>query len=126
MKAIFINESKVKFIDLMLNQEKLFETRNKDMLKGLFEPNNIYEFVALVSTGNGKPIVKGYAFIRKGFPVSEPELNQIDSALYIKNTPYQCKPGKSKVLYSIESPVKCKPYQIPNNAIYHGRSWCEW
>lgn len=126
MKAIFINESKVKFIELILNQEKLFETRNRDTLKGIFENNNLYEYIALVSTGKGKPIIKGYAYIRKGFSVKEPELNQIDSVLFIKNTPYECKPGKEKMLYSIEYPVKCEPYTIPENAVYHGRSWCEW
>ena len=126
MKAIFINESKVKFIELILNQEKLFETRNRDTLKGLFEQNKLYERVALVSTGKGKPIVKGYANIRKGFKACYEEINQIDSALYIKNTPYECKPGKEKMLYSIEFPIKCEPYTIPENTVYHGRSWCEW
>lgn len=125
MKAILINEKERSFIDMILETIKTGETRTRDMFKSLFS-GECPETIALVSTGRGKPIVKGYAAICPGIKLNYKEIKKLDGRLLLSGTSYECQPGKTKVVYWLYNVKACDPYEMPKNAVRHGRSWAEW
>ena len=128
MVGIFVNEDEYPFAEWIVGGLKKYETRNKDMLKHLFGRR-----VAIVSTKRGrKPCVVGYATITekiKLYPCdrteSQWEMRYREDAMIPRYSKYD-NVSNGKVLYRMSNTEKCEPYTIPNDTVYHGRSWCSW
>lgn len=121
---VFINCKKIHFIRKILNHQKLFETRTRNML-GRF----LGERIALAKTGVGlHPMIMGYATIDEIISVST--FSQWE--VYRK---YTCIPygsdydwkdtTKVKWLYHLTDIEECEPF-IPKLGRRHGRVWAEY
>lgn len=123
MCGIFVNENGcIRYAQLIVEGIKTIETRNRDMLKCL-----VGKRVAIVRTKRGKlPMVVGYADIV--------DSNFCPYRLYDEYRDETCVPegsaydvhGEGKWFYYLENPEKCDPFPLPQDAIRHGRSWCEY
>ena len=128
MKAIFVHETAGEpYAYWMVYGFKTEETRTKNTLLPCVGEN-----VAVVSTRSGrKPEIVGFVEIT-GYsfcPASLFEMYREDTMIpynskYNKFGYRNGKPGKW--FYHIEFPRPCKPFPLPENAIRHGRSWCEF
>lgn len=133
MKGIFVNETGCVHYALMLaHGHKTIETRNRDMLSAC-----VGERVAIVRTrrnvhGGYKPQIVGYVTItRKAFCKAEDFDKWFwnphgDSHLVAPQSKYAPQNGKGKWFYFCSDAEACVPYPLPDNAVRHGRSWCEW
>ena len=123
MYGIFINEDVFPFAHAIADRRKPVETRNKNMLKNLYGKR-----VALISTRRGKlPTICGYATITCMFYYPAEYLNNIRrDTLIPAGSKYDPKPGGGKWCYWMSYPETCAEYTLPENAIRHGRSWCEF
>ena len=123
MKGIFVNaDGPVDYAEAIVSGRKIIETRSRDMLKNL-----VHERVAIVRTRRGKkPEVVGHAFIMGKMFLSADTL-EIDRnfTLIPKGSKYDCT-GKGKWGYFLEDATPCYPYPLPDNAVRHGLSWCEF
>ena len=123
MIGIFVNENGcIHYARLMAGGYKKAETRFRDMLGKL-----VGERVAIIQTRRHKnPQVIGYVTI-----VSKQFVKAEDFPLYFND---HCVPpgssydahGRGKWLYWLKDAETCEPYDLPKDAIRHGRSWCEW
>lgn len=125
MKGVFINCSSYPFIEAILRRDKTGETRTKDVLRSMFDPDKEVEYVALIETGTGKARVRGYAMFERGMHYSDTSIRVMDHILKLAHTKYESD-GSSKYVYWIYCPERCDEYDLPSNAIRHGYSWCEW
>lgn len=128
MVGIFVNEDEYPFAEWIVRGWKKYETRNKDMLKHLLDDR-----VAIVSTKRGrKPCVVGYATISQKITIPMYcNCRAVWESYYREEAmiPFGSKyddVSNGKVLYRMSDTEKCEPYTIPNNTVYHGRSWCSW
>ena len=125
MKAMFINKlthAGIPYADAIAAGIKPVETRSRDMLRRLMG-----ERVAIVKTVRGKrPAVVGFCdIVRADFcPLSAWDRVR-DIALIPPGSAFDCK-GRGKWCYWIENAERVKPYPLPENAVRHGRSWCEF
>jgi hypothetical protein len=120
MKGIFVNENEAPFANWIVQGWKTIETRSRNMLKPL-----VGERVAIVRTKRGeKPVVIGVVKITDSF--------RDDVRFFREDTMI---PVGSKYdtgmrwMYVLEDPAPISPdswYPLPENAVRHGRSWCEW
>lgn len=122
MKGFFCsNDHSTNYAEMIVEKRKTIETRNKNMLKNL-----VGERVAVIRTGKGKPMVIGYVDITACSFCNEedfPKYFYQHWVLYMSK--YYVK-TKGKYFYHLANAEKCIPYQLPENAIRHGRSWCEF
>lgn len=123
MKAIFVNECGARrYASGIAAGIKTIETRSRDMLKTL-----LGERVAIIRTGCGVAHVIGYVDIISKIQVNEQLFDVLaDRHLVPCGDQYDIKPGGKKYCYFLENAERCEPYPVPENAIRHGRSWCEW
>lgn len=129
MKGMFVNESGGVHYALMLAHGlKTIETRNRDMLSAL-----VGERVAVIRTRHGKtPQIVGYVTItRKAFCKAEDfdkyfENRVNGSHFVLPQSRFYPHDGRGKWFYFCEEAEACAPCAIPENAVRHGRSWCEF
>lgn len=123
MYGIFVNsDGCVPYADAIVSGAKPIETRNKDMLSNL-----VGKRVAVVRTRRGKnPTIVGYVRIKSKLFVNAKAFEVFrDATLIPVGSKYDCH-GKGKWLYYLEDAEKCLPYPLPESAVRHGRSWCEF
>lgn len=128
MVGIFVNEDEYPYAEWIVRGLKKYETRNKDMLRYMLGNR-----VAIVSTKRGrKPCVVGYATITEKIKLYPCDWATSHWQRYYREEamiPFGSKyddVSKGKVLYCMSNAEKCEPYTIPNDTVYHGRSWCTW
>lgn len=120
MIIVFINCKLFPFITWIISGLKLYETRNRNTLKSV-----IGKTVYLAETGKGKRPV-----IRCSCTLADPVIidNKKDYNAMRKHT--RIKAGsvydftentKRKYLYKLENVQACTPFEMPQNAVYHGR-----
>lgn len=123
MAGIFVNENGcIKYADAIVKGIKTIETRNRNMLRCL-----VGQRVAIVRTKRGKlPMVVGYADIVDPYfcPSSNYEKYR-DQTLVPVGSAYDVH-GKGKWLYFLANAEECTPFPLPQDAVRHGLSWCEY
>lgn len=122
MRGMYVHCSKrLPFVDWMLSRVKPWETRGRDMLGDL-----VGERVAIIETGRSPvAMIRGYATITRKKTVSYDNV-RARRAARILGTPYDIKPGKTKVFYRLEHVTRCKPYPLPAQHSNNGRAWTEF
>ena len=125
VKGIFINCKDEPFVDLIMENRKRVETRTKDVFKGLFGDVG-QEFVALIETGKGTPMIKGQIGIRHGCFVDAETFNSCVRPLACVDYGSKYDSDKGKWCYPITWAYKTRVFPLPKNAVRHGRSWCEF
>lgn len=122
MKGIYVNQLSaqgVKYADLIVDGYKTIETRSRDMLKSC-----LFERVAIIRTTRGKkPAIIGYANITGSRWMRNRQASDFPESTYV---PEGSKYASNRWFYLLSNPERCDPYPIPENAVRHGRSWCEW
>ena len=123
--GIFVNsDGGVPYAKAIVQGYKPIETRSRDMLSKLHG-----QTVAVVQTRRGKhPVVVGYANLEKlGFVQSGPDWEALREETLIPPGSRYDAHGKGKWCYLMRWPTEEQdPYALPENTIYHGRSWCEF
>lgn len=129
MKGFFINEKRVRYgwgyltyPEAIMLGIKTIETRNRNMLRSL-----VGERVAVVSTKSGrKPLVVGTVYISDAMFISADLWDMYrEDTLVPPGSKFDNK-GKGKWGYILEDAQECEPYPLPDNAVRHGLSWCEF
>ena len=123
MKGIFVADNGcVKYAIAIVKGGKVIETRSRKMLSAC-----VGERVAIIRTReHHKPCVVGYAkIVRESFCRAEDFDKFFDLHLVQPGSKYACH-GKGKWFYWFAKAEECRPYELPGNAVRHGRSWCEW
>ena len=123
IKGIFVRNTKeAKYADLLADLEKPLETRSRNTLGRL-----AWEDVAIIRTGNGRPTIIGYINFGTGTKLNYEEFRKAERYhLVPKGSDYDCKPGSFKWVYPVNTAHRCAPHPLPDNAIRHGRVWCEF
>ena len=120
--GIFINCDDAPFVDQILQGAKLYETRTRDTLAPC-----VNCWIDLIETHHDKaPIIRGRAFIERSQRVEYDDIQaRIDAK--ILGTPYDIKPGCSKIFYKItDAQAYPLPVQLPRERENHGRSWTRY
>lgn len=119
MKGIFVNEDEKPYAYWIVTGEKTIETRSRDMLKKL-----VGERVAVISTKRGRgPLVVGYVTIYEKQYETMPGLFRL-CTIIPQGSKYDT---EARWMYFLEYAEEVyTPYPLPENAVRHGRSWCEW
>ena len=120
MYGIYINCKDIPFIDYILIGAKLYETSSRNVLGRL-----LGERVALIETGNGRAIIRGYATIDFYKIIYHDDADARKSAMIFGNH-YDIPDGGKKVFYHLKDVTSCKPYTLPDERINHGRSFTEF
>jgi len=123
MHAIYVRSTRsIRYAIALVQGYKVMETRTRNVLKSL-----IGKRVAVIETGRGKSMIVGYINIDKYEYI---EKEQFDKMYMFHCVPagskYDCKKGSGKYCYWVSNPIPCEPYPVPENAVKHGRSWCEF
>ena len=122
--VLFINCSRFPFVDQIMAHTKLFETRNKDMLRNL-----VGKRVLIAETGDHtRPLVRCSAFIEDSFPVyTLGEWNALRHVTCVeKGSSFDWKPTTNvKYLYRLTDVRPLPPFTPPEGA-RHGRVWMEY
>ena len=128
MYGIFVNEDERPFATWIVDGSKTIETRTRDMLGRL-----LFLRVAIIRTKRGaRPTVVGYATIQAKRHLLD---NDRDHWLWyntfrvLARIDYESKYaflGKGKWLYYMTNAEACEPYELPSNAIRHGRAYAEF
>lgn len=124
--VLFINSRSVPFVDMILKGEKIYETRNRHVLRSAF----LYDMPILIAeTGKGKPLVKCSARIRSVieiFTAEEWEKYRMFHSVPI-GSEYDWKPEtKKKVLYELCDVRPVSVPFVPAEGKRHGRTWMEY
>ena len=119
MKAVFVNQTNCsRYADLIASGIKTIETRSRNMLSAL-----VGERVAIVRTVSGKnPLVIGYVDMVVSVHSDKPAADCYESTF----VPEGSKFAGNRWFYLLRNAERCQPYALPENAIRHGRSWCEF
>lgn len=123
MYGIFVHQNRyIKYADLIACGYKTIETRNRNTLKSL-----VGKRVAIVRTESGKrPCVVGYADIARSAFCKACDFQNYNSAHCVPpGSKYDCN-GKGKWFYYMTNAEACTPFLLPQSAVYHGRSFCEF
>lgn len=124
MIILFINCKLFPFVQWIIDKEKIYETRNKNTLQSL-----IGKTVYIAETGKGKkPIIRCKCTISGLVTVySKREYNQYrKQTKIVKNSSFDWnKSTVKKCLYKLDNVTQCKPFELPDNIIRHGRIYCE-
>lgn len=120
MKGMFVNENERPYAEGIVIGTKTIETRSKNMLAPL-----VGERVAVIRTVSGrKPWVVGYVDIVSAARKDRAFLDANRRKTKIPvGSPYDT---PVRWCYFLSNPEPCKPYLLPDDAIRHGRSWCEF
>lgn len=123
MKAIFVrNTRELKYADKLANHSKIAESRTRDTLSAV-----MWEEIAIIRTGSGKPMVIGYGFIGSKICVDKELFDEFFKDHCVPSgSKYDCPEDGFKWLYYFDYAFTCNPYPVPKNAVRHGRVWCEW
>ena len=128
MKAIYVHEKAGEYYaHWIVYGEKTIETRTRNVLLSL-----VGETVAVVCTRNGHaPEIVGFVDITRYefcpetlFNMYRPDTMIPMFSKYNRLGTRDGKPGKW--FYHLENARPCKPFPLPENAVRHGRSWCEF
>ena len=124
MKVVFINCKEQPFLDRILSESKLYETRTRNTLGKL-----IGDRVLLAETGHGKPLVRCAATIDRIIAVySRDEWDKYYSkyADVDSGSRYDWHDDtKVKYLYLLTDIQPVEPF-CPQLGRYHGRVWAEY
>jgi len=116
----YINCKTVPFIDLIAARLKPYETRSRDTLGAL-----IGKRIDLIETGKGAPVILARATVKSSTIVCYEDV-AMRAAARILGTPYDIKPGQTKVFYELVNVRAVKPHPVPTNRINHGRAYTEY
>lgn len=122
MYGIFVNEDGgIHYAQAIVGSYKPLETRGRNMLSKL-----IGDRVAVIRTRRGKkPLVLGYVNIDSAERRSKDWLDKNrDKTLIPPGSKYDS--DRPRWCYALSGAEKCDPYPLPEDAIRHGRSWCEF
>lgn len=118
MKAIFVNGDEYPFPELLATGFKTAETRSKRMLSALVGESD----VAIVETSKKhKPMIIGYVDVTEESYCKIDDVR--DKVLIPKGSKFD---AEYKWCYFVKNAIRVKPYPLPENAVRHGRSWCEF
>lgn len=123
MSGIFVADNGcVKYAVCIVKGVKVIETRSRNMLSAL-----VGDRVAIIRTQkHRKPCIIGYAdIVRASFCKAEDFDSFYNLHLVQPTSKYACH-GKGKWFYWLANAEECRPYELPESAIRHGRSWCEF
>lgn len=123
LPVVFINCSRHPFLKKIMDFQKEYETRTRNML-GRF----LGERVLFAETGHGKPVVRCSAVISEIIEVYTQEAwnKYLRAACIPAGSTYDWQPGtRKKVLYRLTDVVACDPF-TPPEGIRHGRVWMEY
>lgn len=123
MKGIFVADCGcMKYALYLASGAKVIETRAKNMLRDC-----VGERVAIIRTQKHKPpCVVGYAdIVRVSFCKAE-DFDKYFNLHRVQPGSKYAPNGKGKYFYWMAHAEECRPYVLPENAVRHGRSWCEW
>ena len=121
---VFINCSSAPFMDDIITGRKVYETRSRDMLRGL-----VGRRVYLAETGKGKPVIRCSAKITRALRVILPDAwEQFRSATCVPvGTAYDWKPDTyCKWLYELDHVQPVPSPFTPPEGVRHGRVWMEY
>ena len=120
MIIIFINCKLFPFISWIISGSKVYETRNRNTLKRF-----IGKTVYFAETGKHKrPVVCCSCTIRDPVVIdNKGDYNKMRKHTMIrKGSIYDfTSETKKKYLYPLENVQACIPFEIPGQAVYHGR-----
>ena len=122
MYGIFVNSRGVPYALAIAGGYKRAETRARDMLRRL-----IGQRVAVIETGKGKaPAVVGYVTITGAEFIPADKFDSYrELTLIPPGSRYDCH-GRGKWLYYLAGAELCQRYELPADAVRHGRSYCEF
>ena len=123
MYGIFVNEDGgIRYADAIVQGYKTIETRTRNMLNPL-----VGKRVAIIRTRRGKaPTIVGYADIVNAVHRNGKWMDENRNLTLIpKGSKYDVN-GWAKWCYYLENNQTCDPYPLPDGAVRHGRSWCEF
>lgn len=127
-KAMYVHESRGEYYAHWITYRyKTEETRTKNTLLPL-----VGEIVAVICTRSnhkaeiiGFVDVTGYSFCPETlFEMYRPETMIPTTSKYNKFGYRNGKPGKW--FYHLANGRPCMPFPVPDNAVKHGRAWCEF
>ena len=120
MYGIYINCNHAQFIDLILSGAKPYETRKRNMLRNL-----IGKRVALIETGKGPAMIRGFATISSAERINFDNIDARKSARIFR-TAYDIQPDGAKWFYKLSDVQNVDPFHSPADRVNHGRSWTEF
>ena len=123
MIGIFVNQiGGVPYALAIVMGYKPIETRSRNMLRKC-----VGHRVAIIQTRRGRsPLVIGYATISSASFQTGAWLDANRELTLIPAGSLYDNQGRGKWCYQMENPEACQPYDLPSNAVRHGRSWCEF
>ena len=125
--VIFINCKEQPFLDRILSGQKKFETRTRNTL-GRFLDHAMNDRVLLAETGHGRPVIRAVARINCSVAVFSQLLwdAYLPDAGIDPGSSYDWQPDtKVKWLYHLTDVQAVVPFQLPADALRHGRTWAE-
>ena len=120
---VFINGSKIPYVDLILSGKKKFETRTRNTLKAL-----VGQRVYIAETGKGKPVIRCMATIGEPLKILT---NAVWDAFRERTcvpvgSPFDWKPDtKIKWIYFLRDVTPVEPFTPPEGK-RHGIVWMEY
>ena len=121
--VVFINCSRLPFIDWIMSRLKLDETRTRNMLRAV-----VGQRVYLAETGKGQPLCRCTAVIGEPVPIrSRAAWERLRSEHRVPaGSQYDWQPETTvKYLYPISDVRPCFPFTPPED-VRHGRVWMEF
>lgn len=121
MIIVYINCKLFPFIDWIIALQKVFETRNKNMLKNL-----IGKTVFLAETGkHKKPLARCSCVIGKPLVITDKRTynHYRKQTKAKKGSVYDFIPGKKKYLYPLYDVKEIEPFPVPENVVRYGRTY---
>ena len=122
IRGIFVrNDGPAPYADKIVDGEKTIETRSRNVLGKL-----VGHPVVIIATGRGKkPMCIGSAWMTAVCKGSAEDLERLrGDTLIPAGDEYDT---GSRWCYLMDNPHRFKtPIPLPENAVRHGRSWCEW
>lgn len=120
MYGIYINCSHAQFIDWILSSAKPYETRKRNTLRNL-----IGKRIALIETGKGPAMIRGFATISGVERISFDNIDARKSARIFR-TAYDIQPDGAKWFFKLSDVQKVDPFPAPADRVNHGRAWTEF
>ena len=122
MKAIYVHSTRLEpYAEWIVSGAKTLETRNRNTLKSL-----VGECVAIVRTSRNKATVIGYVWIDKATYCNGESFDRYRNRTLIPIGSKYDNKGNGKWFYHLSDAFRCEPYEVPQNAVKHGRVWLEW
>lgn len=124
MIVLYINCKLFPFVTWIIEGLKVYETRNRNMLKSL-----VGQTLYIAETGKHKrPIIRCVATITDVLKIeSAKEYNRLRKYTKVKKGSIYdfTRETKQKYLYKLENVKACEPFEMPENVIRHGRVCAE-